>query len=110
MNLRKVKKFAFMLAIATGFAGTPSLSSLSVVQAQHQQPYQERERGYREERRMIMDEEGFRDGFRSGVRDARRGERFSPWSHRRYEMGDRYYRRDFRRGYERGFRRVYDRY
>jgi hypothetical protein len=106
MNFKKIKKFTFALTLALGFAGAPGLSSLSTVQAQDRPPSQQRERDRMEKQRIIiMERSAFREGFRRGWADARRGLRPNPRRHRMYHMGDRFQRRDFRMGYERGFRR-----
>jgi hypothetical protein len=106
MNFKKIKKFTFALSLALGFAGAPVLSSLSTVQAQDRPRSQQRERDRMEEQRIfIMERSAFREGFRRGWADARRGLRPNPRRHRMYNMGDRFQRRDFRMGYERGFRR-----
>jgi len=114
MNLRIVKNFAFALALLTGFAGFPGLSSLSAALAQRQQPYQEpyqeRERDRMGERRMVVDEEGFLQGYRHGRRDALRGARFYPWNYSDYQMGDNFFRKSFLRGYQRGYQYTSDRY
>jgi hypothetical protein len=105
MNFKKIKKFTFALSLALGFAGAPGLSSLSTVQAQDQLLSQRRERDRMERQRFIMERGAFREGFRRGLADARRGLRPNPRRHRIYHMGDRFERRDFRMGYVRGFRR-----
>jgi hypothetical protein len=106
MNFKKIKKFTFALTLALGFAGAPGLSSLSTVQAQDRPRSQQRERDRMEKQRIfIMERSAFREGFRRGWADARRGLRPNPRRHRMYHMGDRFQRRDFRMGYERGFRR-----
>lgn len=115
MNFKKIKKFTFALTLALGFAGAPGLSSLSTVQAQDRPRSQQRELDRMErqkeldrmerQRIFIMERGAFREGFRRGWDDARRGLRPNPRRHRMYHMGDRFQRRDFRMGYERGFRR-----
>jgi hypothetical protein len=106
MNFKKIKKFTFALTLALSFAGAPGLSSLSTVQAQDRPRSQQRERDRMERERILIIERGaFREGFRRGWADARRGLRPNPRRHRIYHMGDRFQRRDFRMGYERGFRR-----
>jgi hypothetical protein len=66
----------------------------------------ERERDRMERQRIFIMERGaFREGFRRGWADARRGLRPNPGRRPIYRMGDRLQRRDFRMGYERGFRR-----
>jgi len=106
MNFRKIKKFTFALTLALGFAGAPVLSNLTTVQAKDQPRSQQRGRDRREPQRILIMERGpFREGFRSGWNDARRGLRPNPRRHRMYRLGDRFTRRDFRTGYERGFRR-----
>jgi hypothetical protein len=97
MNFKKIKKFTFALTLALGLASASSLSSLPTVQAQVQ-PMQPK-------KVSTMERSAFREGFRSGWADARRGMRPNPWRHQGYRMGDRLQRRDFRMGYERGFRR-----
>jgi hypothetical protein len=97
MNFRKIKKFTFTMTLALGFAGALGLSSLSAVQAQRMEP---------QKVSTMQQRTAFREGFRSGVMDARRGLRPNPSRHQGFRMGDRLQRRDFRMGYERGFRRV----
>jgi hypothetical protein len=107
MNFKKIKKFTFALILALGFAGAPSLSSFSTVQAQDRSRSRQRERDRMETQKiLIMERDAFREGFRRGWADARRGLRPNPRRHRMYHMGDRFQRRDFRMGYERGFRRA----
>jgi hypothetical protein len=107
MNFKKIKKFTFALTLALGFAGAPVLSSLTTVQAQDRPRSQQRGRDRREPQKIFIMERGaFREGFRRGWTDARRGLRPNPRRHRMYIMGDRFQRRDFRMGYERGFRRA----
>ena len=107
MNFKKIKKFTFALTLALGFAGAPVLSSLTTVQAQDRPRSQQRERDRMETQKIFIMERGaFREGFRSGWADARRGLRPNPRRHRMYHMGDRFQRRDFRMGYQRGFRRA----
>jgi hypothetical protein len=106
MDFKKIKKFTFALTLALGFVGAPGLSSLTTVQAQDRPRSQQRERDRMERQRIFIMERGaFREGFRRGWADARRGLRPNPRRHRMYRMGDRLQRRDFRMGYERGFRR-----
>jgi hypothetical protein len=112
MNLSKIKNFTFALTLALVFAGASGLSSLPTIQAQVQPRPQHREQiQHREQmhpRKVIMErieQNAFREGFRSGWADARRGLRPNPWRHQGYRMGDRLQRRDFRVGYNRGFRR-----
>ena len=97
-----MKKFTFAIILALGFAFAPGLSSLSAVQAQTEQP---RKVANRMPGR-VQQRNAFREGFRSGWSDARRGLRPNPQRHQGYRMGDRLQRRDFRTGYSRGFRRV----
>jgi len=107
MNFKKIKKFTFALTLALGFAGAPVLSSLTTVQAQDRPRSQQRERDRMETQKIFIMERGaFREGFRSGWADARRGLRPNPRRHRMYRVGDRFQRRDFRMGYQRGFRRA----
>src|SRR5262249_5036775 len=109
MNFRKIKKITFALTLGLGFTGAPSLSSLSTVQAQEPRPTGQQQRPMSREqleKRVFMEERSaFREGFRRGLADARRGWRPNPSRHQAYRMGDRFQRRDFRMGYERGFRR-----
>lgn len=106
MNFKKIKNFTFALTLALGFAGAPGLSSLPTVQAQDRPRSQQLERDRMERQRIFIMERGaFREGFRRGWADARRGLRPNPGRRRIYRMGDRLQRRDFRMGYERGFRR-----
>ena len=98
MNFRKIKKLTFAMTLALGFAGAPGLSSLSAVQAQHMEPQKVSS--------TMQQRTAFREGFRSGMTDARKGLRPDPSRHQGYRMGDRLQRKDFRMGYERGFRRV----
>jgi len=106
MNFKKIKKFTFALTLALGFAGAPGLSSLLTVQAQDRPRSQQSERDRKEGQRIfILERCAFREGFRSGWADARRGLRPTPRRRRMYHMGDLFQRRDFRMGYERGFRR-----
>jgi hypothetical protein len=106
MNFKKIKKFTFALILALGVTGAPGLSSLTTVQAQDQPRSQQMERDRMETQKIFIMERGaFREGFRRGWADARRGLRPNPRRHRMYHMGDRFQRRDFRMGYERGFRR-----
>ena len=98
MNFRKIKNFTFALALTLGFASAPGLSNLSAIQAQqHMEP---------EKVSTMQQRTAFREGFRSGMTDARKGLRPDPSRHQGYRMGDRLQRKDFRMGYERGFRRV----
>jgi len=107
MNFKKIKKFTFALTLAMGFAGAPVLSSLTTVQAQDRPRSQQRERDRMETQKIFIMERGaFREGFRSGWADARRGLRPNPRRRRMYRVGDRFQRRDFRMGYQRGFRRA----
>jgi hypothetical protein len=102
MNFRKIKKITFALTLALGFTGAPGLSNLSTVQAQEPRPMSRKQL----ERRVFMEERSaFREGWRRGWADARRGWRPNPSRHQAYRMGDRLQRRDFRMGYARGFRR-----
>jgi hypothetical protein len=106
MNFKKIKNFTFGLTLALVFAGAPVLSGLLTVQAQDRPRSQQWERDRMEKQRIFIMERGaFREGFRRGWDDARRGLRPNPRRHRMYRMGDRLQRRDFRMGYERGFRR-----
>jgi len=113
MNFSKIKKITFALTLGLGFTGAPGLSSWSIVQAQVQpqarpqvQPRpQERGREQLERRVMMEERSAFREGFRRGWADSRRGWRPNPSRHQAYRMGDRLQRRDFRMGYARGFRR-----
>ena len=104
MDLRKIKKITFALALALSFTGAPGLLSLSTVQAQQPRPHV---RGQEQlERRVTMEERGaFRDGYRKGWQDSRAGRRFDYSNSRLYRMGDREYRDMFRKGYARGFHR-----
>jgi len=107
MNFNKIKKFTFAITLALGFASATGLSSLPTVQAQDRPRSQQRERDRRETQKIFIMERGaFREGFRRGWADARRGLRPNPRRHRMYHMGDRFQRRDFRMGYEQGFRRA----
>jgi hypothetical protein len=108
MNFWKIKKITFALTLA--FASVLGLSSFSTVQAQDRPGSQQRERDRMEGQRMyIMERSEFRDGFRRGMADARRGWRPNPRRHNAYLMGDRLQRRDFRMGYEQGYRRMFRR-
>ena|SRR5215813_2090033 len=104
MDFRKIKKITFLLTLALGFAGAPGLSSLFTVQAQEPRP-QEMRREQLEKRVFMEERSSFREGFRRGWADARRGWRPDPSRHAAYRIGDRLQRRDFRMGYARGFRR-----
>ena|SRR5262245_61980835 len=104
MNFRKIKKITFALTLALGFTGAPGLSTLSTVQAQ--EPRRQEMRREQLERRVLMEERSaFREGWRRGFADSRRGWRPNPSRHQAYRMGNRLQRRDFRMGYARGFRR-----
>ena len=106
MNFKKIKKFTFALTLALGFAGAPVLSSLTTVQAQDRARSQQRERDRMETQKIFIMERGaFREGFRRGWADSRRGWRPNPSRHQAYRMGNNLQRRDFRMGYARGFRR-----
>ena len=79
MNFKKIKKFTFALTLALGFAGAPVLSSLTTVQAQDRPRSQHRERDRMETQKIfIMERVAFREGFRRGWADARRGLRPNP--------------------------------
>src|SRR5262245_12200759 len=102
MNFRKIKKITFALTLALGFTGAPGLSSLSTVQAQEPRQMSREQL----ERRVLMEERSaFREGWRRGWADSRRGWRPNPSRHQAYRMGNRLQRKDFRMGYARGFRR-----
>jgi hypothetical protein len=102
MNFRKIKKITFALTLALGFTGAPGLSTLSTVQAQEPRPMSRQQL----EKRVLMEERSaFREGWRRGFADSRRGWRPDPSRHQAYRMGNRLQRRDFRMGYARGFRR-----
>ena len=103
MNFRKIKKFTFAMTLALGFAGALGLSNLSAVQAQRMEPQRRMEP---QKVSTMQQRTAFREGFRSGAMDARRGLRPNPTRHQGYRMGDRLQRRDFRMGYQRGFHRV----
>jgi hypothetical protein len=104
MNFRKIKKITFALTLALGFTGAPGLSTLSTVQAQ--EPRRQEMRREQLEKRVLMEERSaFREGWRRGFADSRRGWRPDPSRHQAYRMGNRLQRRDFRMGYARGFRR-----
>jgi len=104
MNFRKIKKITFALTLALGFTGAPGLSTLSTVQAQRPRPQEMRREQL--ERKVLMEERSaFREGWRRGFADSRRGWRPNPSRHQAYRMGNRLQRRDFRMGYARGFRR-----
>ena len=104
MDFRKFKKITFMLTLALGFVGVFGLSSLSTVLAQP--PRHQEMRRQELERRVIMEERSaFREGWRRGWADSRRGWRPNPSRHQAYRMGNNLQRRDFRMGYARGFRR-----
>jgi len=72
----------------------------------------------RESYRSPAIEQGFRDGFERGIRDARRGNRFDPVHAPEYRSGDRRYdrrygpresyKREYRRAFREGYRRGYD--
>src|SRR5262245_61328236 len=110
MNFGKIIKFIFSMTLALVFAGAPGLSSFSTVQAQDRPRSQQKELDRMEGQRMfIMERTEFRDGFRRGWADARRGWRPNPRRHNAYLMGNRFQRRDFRMGYEQGFRRGFRR-
>ncbi|MBO0862377.1 MAG: hypothetical protein J2P21_28540 [Chloracidobacterium sp.] len=96
-----MKNFTFAIILALGFVIAPGLSSLSAVQAQ-----EEPRKVARRAPGRVQQRNAFREGFRSGWSDARRGLRPNPLRHQGYRMGDRLQRRDFRMGYSRGFRRV----
>jgi hypothetical protein len=103
MDLRKIKKITFALALALSFTGAPGLLSLSTVQAQQPRPHV---RGQERLEKVTMEERtAFRDGYRKGWQDSRAGRRPNYNRSRLYQMGDRDYREMFRRGYARGFRR-----
>jgi len=103
MDLRKIKKITFALALALSFTGAPGLLSLSTVQAQQPRPHV---RGQEQLEKVTMEERtAFRDGYRKGWQDSRAGRRPNYNRSRLYQMGDREYREMFRRGYARGFRR-----
>src|SRR5215813_9527036 len=97
MNFSKIKKLTFAMTLALGLAGALGLSNLSAVQAQRMEPRKVS---------TMQQRSAFREGFRSGAWDARRGLRPNPTRHQGYRMGDRLQRRDFRMGYQRGIRRV----
>src|SRR5262245_9141862 len=111
MSFMKIKKFTYALILTLGFVGASGLSSLPTVQAQVQPRPQERERQRMELRRVAEMERArtgrtaFREGYRSGWADARRGWRPNPARHQGYRIGNQLQRRDFRMGYMRGFRR-----
>src|SRR5262245_33787517 len=110
MNFGKIIKFIFAIPLALVFAGAPALSSFSTVQAQNRPRSQQKERERMGGQRVfIMERTEFRDGFRRGWADARRGWRPNPRRHNAYRMGGRLQRRDFRMGYEQGFRRGFRR-
>jgi hypothetical protein len=106
MNVRRVKIFAFALALATGFASAPGLWSLSAVQAQPppvkvmRPPPRELEY-MRKIRRQLEMQEAYHDGIRSAKNDLLRGLRYSARSHAKYQNGSNYYRTHFQRGYHR---------
>jgi hypothetical protein len=109
MHFMRIKKFTFALILALGFAFASGLSSLPTVQAEPQR-HQERGQHQMQPQQVIimerMQRSAFREGYRSGRIDARRGFRPNVWRHQGYRLGNRMQRRDFRVGYQRGFRRV----
>ena len=101
----KIKKFTFALILTLGFVGASGLSSLLAVQARAPQG-----KGRQPELRRVAEMErmgrnAFREGYRSGLLDARRRLRPNPARHQGYRMGNLLQRRDFRMGYRRGFLR-----
>src|SRR6266542_4955726 len=108
MYIQNIKKYAFSLALAIGFVIAPGLSSLGAVQAQGwgwgrdrwDDRRDDRGRDRWDDRRERREEyRGFRDGFDSGRRDARRNRRPDLYGCGQYRNGNRDYREGFRRGY-----------
>lgn len=101
MNFRKIKKITFALTLTLGFAGAPSLSNMSIIQAQQPQ-----EKGREQLKPVIMEERSaFREGYRRGWEDSRARRSFDYNRSRLYRMGDHEYRDLFQKGYTRGYHR-----
>lgn len=97
MNVQKLKRYAFALALSASFVVAPSLSSLSTVEAQDQQMDRRNDRNGEQQR-------GYRDGLNRGQEDARSHRASNPNNSSHFKSGNAIYREGFRRGYMQGYR------
>jgi len=120
MNVQKLKRYVFALALSAGFVVAPGLSILSTVQAQDRRDQRRDERQDRRDQRQGRwgdrrddregaygnngeQQRGYRDGLNRGQEDARSRRSFNPNNSSHFKNGNAAYREGFRRGYLQGY-------